>query len=103
MRSIMRVDKLSVHEILLGARPRLGAHVRLQWDAVRECHVLLIPESVLALNATGYAIIMLCDGQRRVSDIITLLSEQYNRPVEQDVLAFLNRLLNKKLLEVADG
>lgn len=93
---------MSAREIPLGARPQLSAHVRLQWDAVRERQVLLMPESVLALNATGYAIVALCDGQRRVSDIIATLSEQYGRPVEQDVLTFLNRLLNKRLLVITE-
>jgi len=93
---------MSVCEIPPDAQPRLSAHVRLQWDVVRECQVLLMPESVLALNATGYAIVALCDGQRRVSDIIAILSEQYGRPVEQDVLIFLNRLLNKRLLAIED-
>jgi pyrroloquinoline quinone biosynthesis protein D len=94
---------MSAREIPRSACPRLSAHARLQWDAVRERQVLLMPESVLALNATGYAIVALCDGQRSVTDIIALLSEQYSRPVEQDVLTFLNRLLNKRLLDIADG
>jgi pyrroloquinoline quinone biosynthesis protein D len=93
---------VSAREIPLSARPQLSAHVRLQWDAVRERQVLLMPESVLALNATGYAIVALCDGQRRVSDIIATLSEQYGRPVEQDVLTFLNRLLDKRLLVITE-
>ncbi len=92
---------MSSQEIAPDARLRLSAHVRLQWDAVRERQVLLMPEGVLALNATGYAIVALCDGQRRVSDIVVTLSEQYGRPVEQDVLTFLHRLLNKRLLDIS--
>jgi len=90
------------HEMTLSARPRLCAHARLQWDPVREKQVILMPEGVLALNATAVAIVALCDGQRCVADIITTLSGQYNRTVDQDVLAFLNRLANKRLLDVTD-
>ena len=89
-------------KITLSTRPRLSAHARLQWDPVREQQVILMPEGVLALNATAAAIVALCDGQRSVSDISAELSAQYSRPVEQDVLIFLNRLLNKRLLEVTD-
>ncbi len=93
---------MSSSEIALGARPRLGAHARVQWDAVRERQVLLMPEGVLILNTTAYAIVALCDGQHRVSDILAMLSEQYNRPVDQDVLDFLKRLLEKRALDVVD-
>ncbi|GAC1360932.1 MAG: hypothetical protein NVS2B12_02120 [Ktedonobacteraceae bacterium] len=94
---------MSSREISLAAHPRLAAHARVQWDAVRERQMLLMPEGVLALNATAYAIIVLCDGQRAVSEIIAMLSEQYNRPVEQDVLMFLKRLLDKRALDIANG
>ena len=89
-------------KITLSTRPRLSAHARLQWDSVREQQVILMPEGVLALNATAAAIVAVCDGQRSVSDISAELSTQYNRAVEPDVLMFLNRLLNKKLLELTD-
>lgn len=93
---------MSSPEISLGAQPRLSAHARVQWDAVRERQVLLMPEGVLALNTTAYAIVALCDGQHRVSEIIATLSEQYNRPVDQDVLAFLKRLLDKRAMDIVD-
>jgi pyrroloquinoline quinone biosynthesis protein D len=87
-------------EIPLSARPRLSAHARLQWDPVREKQVILMPEGVLALNTTAAAIVALCDGQRSVSTIISALSEQYKQTVDQDVLAFLQRLANKRLLDI---
>jgi pyrroloquinoline quinone biosynthesis protein D len=93
---------LTSHAITLTARPRLSAHARLRWDPVREKQVILMPEGLLALNATAAAIVALCDGQRSVSDIVATLSEQYNRAVDQDVLTFLNRLANRRLLDVTD-
>ena len=89
-------------DILPTARPRLASWARLQWDTVREKQVLLGPEGVLVLNATAAAILALCDGQRSVLAIIAELSTQYNHAVDQDVLTFLNRLGQKRLIECDD-
>lgn len=87
-------------EITLTTRPRLSRHARMQWDPVREKQVILMPEGVLALNPTAAAILALCDGQRSVSSIISTLSEQYNKAVDEDVLTFLRRLASKRLLDI---
>lgn len=91
-----------MREIPLTARPRLATRARVQWDTVREKQVLLAPEGVLVLNATASAILALCDGQRSVSAIAADLSAQYNRAVELDVVTFLNRLIQKRLMEFDD-
>ncbi len=92
-----------MREATLTARPHLSVQARLQWDSVRERQVLLMPEGVLVLNATAAAILALCDGQRNVSTIAADLSAQYNRVVDQEVLTFLNRLIQKKVLVCDDG
>ena len=91
-----------MHEIPLNARPRLATRARLQWDPLREKQVLLAPEGVLVLNATAAAILALCDGQRRVSAIAAELGTRYNRVVDQEILTFLNRLRDKRLMEFKD-
>ena len=83
-------------------RPMLAPQVRMQWDAVRERHVLLQPEGVLVLNPTGAAILELCDGRRPVDEIVDQLRSTYNHVVEDDVLVFLQRLVHKRVLR-ADG
>jgi len=88
-----------MREVIMASRPRLRGQARLHWDAVREKRVLLSPEGVLVLNATADAILALCDGQRSVSAIAADLSARYNHVVDQEVLAFLNRLLQKRLIE----
>jgi coenzyme PQQ biosynthesis protein PqqD len=92
-----------MREKIMTAQPRLGVQARLQWDPVREKQVLLTPEGVLVLNATAAAILTLCDGQHNVSAIIAELNTQHNCPVDQDVLTFLDRLANKKVVEFDDG
>ncbi len=89
-------------EIPMTARPRLAPQARVQWDPVREKQVLLIPEGVLLLNATGAAILALCNGQRSLSAIIAELNAQYNGAVDQDVLTFLERLAQKRVMVFDD-
>ena len=82
-------------------RPRLAASVRLQWDAQRQQHVLLAPEKVVVLNATGAAILALCDGQRTVVEITATLAERFQRAVDADVDTFVSRLAARGLVELS--
>jgi pyrroloquinoline quinone biosynthesis protein D len=84
-------------------RPSLSRHVRMRFDRTRERHVLLGPESVIVLNATGADILGLCDGHRTVSDIAAVLQERYDRVVDDEVAAFLARLVSKRCVEIDDG
>ena len=59
------------------ARPHLARGTRLDYDDVRERHVLLVPEGAVALNDTASAVLELCDGERTVGTIVTELGERY--------------------------
>jgi pyrroloquinoline quinone biosynthesis protein D len=79
--------------------PRLHPKARLQWDAVRQRDVLLYPEGLVALNATGAEILKLCDGTRSVSDVAATLRERYGAPeIEGDVSRLLDALAAKGLV-----
>jgi pyrroloquinoline quinone biosynthesis protein D len=70
--------------------PRLVRKGRLRYDDVRETDVLLLPERVVKLNATGAAILRLCDGERTVAAIARELEARYEQPdLEADVLEFV--------------
>jgi pyrroloquinoline quinone biosynthesis protein D len=84
-------------------RPLLAPHVRLTFDPTRERHVLLSPETVVVLNATGTDILELCDGERTVAQIITELGARYSRVVDEDVRRFLDRLVERRCVEVDHG
>jgi pyrroloquinoline quinone biosynthesis protein D len=84
-------------------RPVLSRLVRMRFDRVRKRHVLLGPESVIVLNPTGADILELCDGHRSVSDVAAALQERYDRVVDDEVTAFLTRLVAKRCVEVHDG
>lgn len=82
--------------------PTLSRHVRMRFDRTRERHVLLGPESVIVLNPTGADILGLCDGHRSVSDVAAVLRERYDRVVDDEVAAFLTRLVAKGCVEIKD-
>lgn len=84
-------------------RPLLVRHARYRWDKVRGQHQLVFPEGMLVLNDSAAAIIRLCDG-RTVEELEAGLREQFaDRPLDEDVFAFIDRLARKRLLRDADA
>jgi pyrroloquinoline quinone biosynthesis protein D len=84
-------------------RPALSPHVQLTFDRVRQQHVLLAPESVTVLNATGAAVLRLCDGQSTVDDIVRELRGRYDHVAADDVRDFITRLVARGYVGLADG
>lgn len=79
--------------------PHVAPKARLQWDEVRQRHVLLYPEGMVALNPTAAAIVGLCDGARSVADIVAALRQRYGADgIAQDVAALLDGLAAKGLV-----
>lgn len=79
--------------------PRVAAKARLQWDGVRNRHVLLYPEGLVALNPTAAEILGLCDGRRTVEQIVALLNSKYeSQDITTDVQELLARLAAKGLV-----
>lgn len=82
--------------------PRLPRGVRLHFDASRGVHVLLAPERAFAIDEVAVRILERVDGRRSVADLVQALAELYEeRPevIEADVLAMLNDLAAKRVLE----
>lgn len=86
-----------------GDRPRLAPGVKLTFDPVRERHVLLAPEAVSVLNATGATILGLCDGQRTVAEIVAELDRRYEHVAGEEVRQFLGQLAARRCVEVRHG
>lgn len=79
--------------------PRVAAKARLQWDGVRNRHVLLYPEGLVALNPTAAEILELCDGRRTVEQIVAVLRSKYeSQDITSDVQELLARLAAKGLV-----
>ena len=89
-------------EIPLSARPALRRYARLQYDEVRQKHLLLLPEAFLILNETSAAILALCDGHRTVADISTTLGERYTGVNPMEIVILLQRLDAKGLIDITE-
>jgi pyrroloquinoline quinone biosynthesis protein D len=75
------------------SKPRLAHKARLRHEEVRNAELLLLPERVVKLNATGAAILRLCDGGRTVRDIIAELENHYFKSgLKSEVMEFLRRV-----------
>jgi pyrroloquinoline quinone biosynthesis protein D len=81
--------------------PVLWRLARMDFDPVRQRHVLLYPEGTVLLNETGAAILQLCDGQRSVAEIAGVLQERYGSDVTADVIAYLSGLAERELIRDA--
>lgn len=83
--------------------PKLAAKARMQIDKVSGEPVLLYPEGVLLLNATGAAIIQLCDGKHTFLEVVMELAACYNTSPEMlrgAVSEYLVRLNKRALMEI---
>ena len=81
--------------------PVLWRLARLDFDAVRQQHVLLYPEGAILLNKTGNAILELCDGQRTITAIADVLRERYHRDVTDDIMDYLSQLAEGEFVREA--
>jgi pyrroloquinoline quinone biosynthesis protein D len=80
-------------------RPRLADGARLQYDDVREEHLLLVPEGAVRLNATAAQVLELCDGRRTLDEIAAALSERYSgADVSGDVEELLDGMAERGLV-----
>ncbi len=99
------MDDTSADQQLLTqtVRPTLAIKARMQVDKVSGEPVLLYPEGVLLLNATGAVIIALCDGRHTLSQIVMELAERYRTSPEalrDDVAEYILRLYRHSLMEL---
>ena len=82
--------------------PRLPRGVRMRFDQTRDKHVLLAPERTFDLDDNAVAVLNLVDGRTSVAAIADRLGQTYAadpRVIEVDVLAMLNDLAAKRVLE----
>ena len=79
-------------------KPVLWRLARLDYDTVRQRHVLLYPEGAVLLNDSGAAILELCNGARTVTQIVSILSERYHADVGVDVTEYLDQMADRELI-----
>ncbi len=69
-----------------------------RWEVSQQAHVLLYPEGIVKLNATGGEILQRCDGKTSVAELIDQLARSYNA---SNIDAIRSGILN--FLEVSHG
>jgi len=71
--------------------PKLNSKFLFRWEKSQDSYILLYPEGVIKLNASGAEILKRCTGEMTVAEIITQLSELFiGAPdVEGSVYKFL--------------
>jgi pyrroloquinoline quinone biosynthesis protein D len=85
-------------------KPRLAHKARLRFDRHSQRHMLVYPERGMVLNATAAAILELCTGEHNVDDIVEQLHARSpgatRTSVEHDVRAFLESMLERRLIRI---
>ena len=97
----LRSRNISVSET---SRPILPRHAKLKFDETRQRWVILAPERVLAPDDIAVEVLQLCDGVRRVEQMIDQLAEKYTADrgaIAVDVIAMLQDLADKGFLTEA--
>jgi pyrroloquinoline quinone biosynthesis protein D len=80
-------------------RPRLVTGARLQYDDVRQEHVLLVPEGAVRLNSTAAEVLELCDGERSLDEIVGTVSARYEgADLRDDVRGLVDGLTQRGLV-----
>jgi pyrroloquinoline quinone biosynthesis protein D len=80
-------------------RPRLVTGARLRYDEVREEHLLLVPEGAVRLNPTAAEVLELCDGERSLDDIVSVLAARYdNADLHDDVRGLIDAMAVRGLV-----
>ncbi len=81
--------------------PRLASGCR--WGSHGEEPVILYPEGMIRLQATGRSILELCDGKRSVGEIVASLALRFTKAdadkIRSDVQAFLESLQQKRIVD----
>jgi len=83
------------------SRPSLARGARLQTDPTNGEPILLFPEGVLHLSESAQAIVSLCNGERKIAEIIDALATEYEverQTLHQDVLDALADLYQRKVV-----
>lgn len=85
--------------------PKLAKKARLRFDRHSGKTMIVYPERGLELNDTAAAIAKKCDGRRSIAAIAEELASEHegssSAEIEKDVLAFVEDLRKKGLLEIA--
>lgn len=76
---------------ILNSTPSVASMLRLQWEEVQQCWVLLYPEGMVKLNGSAGEIMRRLNGEKTVQTVISDLETDFGTTgLQADVLAFLD-------------
>ena len=86
------------------ARPAINRLFRFQWEPAQQAHVLLYPEGMVKLNGSAGEILIRCDGQRSLAQIVADLEQAFEASgLTQDVLAFVEIAVRQRWLVLGEA
>jgi len=88
--------------VTVDTRPQLARFVKLRHDPGRDRWILLAPERVMTPDDIAIDVLKLCDGERTLSDIATILSNDYDAPqasIANDLIELLQGLADAGYLK----
>ncbi len=63
---------------------------RLQWEEAQQRYIILYPEGMVELNQSSAEILKLCDGERKLADIVAELEQKFSTSgLMDDIRQFL--------------
>lgn len=81
---------MTTTEIEQQHKPCIARSHRMQWEEAQQCYVLLYPEGMITLNASAHEILLRCDGEHSVADIVNELHSAYpGAQLQDEVLGFV--------------
>jgi len=92
--------------VLPGQRFRLASKARLREDAPTGKWALIGPETVLMLNPTAAATVLLCDGRHTYQELVTTLATRFGvdaETVDRDAHKLLAQLIERGFLETFEA
>lgn len=93
------LDSLAKDSIL-----SLSPGVRMKYDEVRECNMLLMPECIVKLNNSASEVLELVDGKRTVAQIYAELAALYeDETLHKDLAEFLTDALVRGWIEIVQA
>lgn len=93
------LDSLAKESILA-----LAPGVRMKYDEVRECNMLLMPECIIKLNNSASEVLELVDGKRSVAQIYAELAALYeDETLHRDLAEFLTDALVRGWIEIVQS
>lgn len=83
-------------------RPTLGRGCRLM-EKDGQPATIVIPEGLIHLNAVGFRIVQLCDGQRNLGEIVDNVRKSFSPDdharIERETIEFLERLRERRAVD----